>query len=695
MIRKSLSLIVDNGNGDEPPSNHSGNRSFADVLDARIQRRTVLKGSLAAAVAGLFSGALAGCNSSSSSVGPEEGPPQLLGFDAIPIGTDDTIHVPAGYSWQPLVEWGRSLGTGELENLPFPAGQGGARQADAMGSHHDGMHFFPIDGLDPYEGSSDDGLLVMNHEYVEPRYMHAEAVGQSLSRDAFLSYDDGGVLRRDSDQVLAEMNGHGVSVVRVQKQLNGEWIMMAGDPRNRRITALTPMEIAGPVRGTDFVKTRFSPGGTMTRGTINNCAHGVTPWNTYLTCEENWAGYFRNRDSGGDPQPREHQRYGVAAGTGRYGWESADTDPDTNDQAYARFNAAPIGAVPTDDYRNEPNAFGWVVEIDPFDPVSTPVKRTHLGRFAHEGVVFQPPIEGQPVVLYSGDDATHEYIYKFVSAQPYHRETAGGHLLDSGTLYVAKFNDDGSGEWLPLVWGLGVLRPDAEVPFQSQADVLVNTRLAADAVGATRMDRPEWGAVDPTTRQVYFTLTNNTARTATDAANPRANSRWGHIIRWSEAGGNPAATAFAWDIFLLSGPTDDSDFNGQTLDEDQIHNSPDGLWFDAEGRLWIQSDISESVMNTGDYAQFGNNQMLAADPANNELRRFLTGPLGQEITGVVTTPDRRTMFINVQHPGATITPAQFAAGELEGNGTWPLGGGNYGRSSTVVITKDDGGVIGS
>ena len=708
--------VIDHGDGDEPMSNPSPAPHFQEILEARMNRRMILKGSLSAAVAGLFgSAALQGCGSSSSSgsgAGGDPGgvSPQLLGFEAIPVSENDDVRVPAGYSTQVLAEWGRSVSNPDiLYQLPFTDDSGtggmtaGEKQGDAIASHHDGMHFFPIEGTDPYEGSSTDGLLVMNHEYVEPRYMHVAAVGQELSRSAFPTYDDDGETKRVADEVLTEMNGHGVSVVRVQQQVNGEWAVVA-DGLNRRITALTPMEIRGPVRGTDFVKTKYSPDGTMTRGTINNCAHGVTPWNTYLTCEENWAGYFRNRDNSGDDQPREHRRYGVRAGVGRYGWELADADPASNEEAYARFNAAPIGAAATEDYRNEPNAFGWVVEIDPFNPESTPAKRTHLGRFAHEGVVFQPPVEGQPLVLYSGDDARNEYIYKFVSAQPYFRATAGGHLLDFGTLYVAKFNDDGTGEWLPLVWGQGLLQPqpinqgeesDCSC-FQSQADVLVNTRLAADRVGATPMDRPEWGAVDPNTRQVYFALTNNTARgeDQVDAANPRPNSRWGHIIRWQEAE-DPAATTFEWDIFILAGPTDDSDFNGEPLNDDQIFNSPDGLWIDTDSRIWIQTDISESVMNLGDWAQFGNNQMLVCDPFNMELRRFLTGPIGQETTGVITTPDQATMFINHQHPGATISATDFAANDLAGKGNWPLGGNNYGRSATVVVTKDDGGVIGT
>jgi secreted PhoX family phosphatase len=206
------------------------------------------------------------------------------------------------------------------------------------------------------------------------------------------------------------------------------------------------------------------------------------------------------------------------------------------------------------------------------------------------------------------------------------------------------------------------------------------------------MDRPEWGTIDPRNGQVYFTLTNNSGRTVTDKANPREKSRWGHIIRWAEAGNDPAATRFDWNIFLLAGPEKDSQFAGKPLTKDQIHNSPDGLWFDKDGRLWIQTDTSESAMNQGDYAEFGNNQMLCADPRTNELKRFLVGPLGQEITGVITTPDGKTMFVNVQHPGATTTADDFAAGKL--TGTWP-NQGRYARSATIIITKEDGGVIGS
>lgn len=675
---KLPTTIIDHGNGDEPPCNASANTDFASVLQARMSRRAVLKGGLGASLAALFAPL-----TPALAYGTTQASASLLGFAPVPASAADRVTVPTGYRVQVLAPWGTPLSGADV---PFdPIRTRGADQAALVGSHHDGMHFFPIEGQDPYQGSSTDGLLVINHEYVEPRFMHASAVGQALTYSA-VPLDANG--KRAADEVLKELNGHGVSVLRIRRDADGTWKVVA-DARNRRITGLTPMAISGPVRGDDKVKTKYSPDGTMTRGTLNNCAHGVTPWNTYLTCEENWAGYFVNRGE----QPREHARYGVNTKTARYAWDQADNGADE----FIRFDAGAKAASATGDYRNEPNTFGWVVEIDPFNPASVPVKRTHLGRFAHEGVVFHTAVEGQPVVCYSGDDARDEYIYKFVSAKPYHKASASGALLDEGTLYVARFNADGTGDWLPLKWGHGPLLPHPvnqgkEPGFNSQADVLLNTRLAADKLGATRMDRPEWGAIDPKTGMVYFTLTNNTSRKEADAANPRINSRWGHIIRWREADNDPAATRFEWDIFLLAGPPDDSRFAGKPLAAEQIFNSPDGLWFDPDGRLWIQTDISESVMNSGDYAPFGNNQMLAADPVSGDLRRFLVGPLGQEITGVITTPDRRTMFVNIQHPGASTSAADFAAGKL--TGTWP-NQGRYPRSATVVITREDGGIIGA
>jgi len=656
--------------GDERPSNRSGNANFYQVMDAYVQRRGFLIGGMAAIATGLFGATLSPRAALAQSSG-------LLGFVPVPVSKDDTVVVPEGYKVQVLAPWGTPIRTDAPAYAP--GATTGAGQAMQVGSHHDGMHFFAIDG------SSSDGLLVLNHEYVEPRFVHAvKWAGQALDGDTVV-FDANGM--RDDDEVLAEINGHGCSVLRVQAGADGMWSVV-DDPRNRRITALTPMLLAGPAAGTAHMVTRYSPDGTMTRGTVNNCAHGVTPWNTYMTAEENWAGYFVNASG---EMPREQDRYGVSDEASRYGWDKAASQADD----YVRFDAAPTGASAADDYRNAPNTFGWMVEFDPFNPESVPVKRTALGRFAHEGVVFAPAVAGQPVVCYCGDDSRFEYIYKFVSSGLFEPDVTDGAILDDGTLYVAQFAPDGTGLWLALAPGENGLT--AENGFADLADILVNTRSAADLAGATKMDRPEWGTVDPTTGDVYFTLTNNNRRTLlqVDAANPRAENTFGQIVRWRYEGVDHAATTFAWDLFVIAGTARQSaTFNGLSLGDDNIFACPDGIWCDANGRLWIQTDMGDiSPEQTGPLEPFGMNAMLAADPATGEIRRFLTGPWGQEITGVVTTPDGTTMFVNVQHPGGHASAEQFAAGDF--GSAFPDGAGTPPRSATLVISRDDGGVIGA
>ncbi|KGJ21387.1 PhoX family protein [Paracoccus sanguinis] len=679
--------------GDEGLSNTSANPTFYDVVEtARASRRSVLFGGLAAAVTGVFGtglstrGALAqtttaGGNPVAGATATAAPTPGLLGFKAVSVGMGDTVVVPEGYTVRTLGAWGTPI----LGDMPAfrPGANTGAEQAMQTGMHHDGMHFFPIDG------SSDDGLLVVNHEYIEPRFLHAEAYkGQALDSDEVV-YD--GETRPD-DHVLKEMNAHGVSVYRITKGADGAFAPVA-DAHNRRITALTEIDIAGPAKGSKLLVTKYAPNGDKTRGTINNCAYGVTPWNTYMAAEENWAGYFTSHDAeNGEPKlPRELKRYGVVAGkNGRYGWEKAAGGADE----YIRFDASTKGASAAEDYRNEPNQFGWMVEIDPFKPDAKPVKRTHLGRFGHEGVVFALAVEGKPVVCYSGDDSRFEYIYKFVSKAPFQKGVTDGSILDEGTLYVARFNPDGSGEWLALAPGENGLTPEAG--FADLGEILVNTRAAADLAGATKMDRPEWGAVDPNTGEVYFTLTNNTKRTEAkvDPVNPRAKNQFGQIVRWRYRDADHAQTAFTWDLFVIAGDADTSRvFTGEALGEDNIFACPDGLWFDANSRLWIQTDIGEDNMYKGDMEQMGNNQMLCADPRSGEIRRFLTGPIGQEVTGVITTPDQKTMFVGLQHPGATTSPEDYAAGKFSSN--YPDGNGAIPRSVTLVITRDDGGVIGA
>lgn len=661
----------------EPVVNFSDNTPFHEILAARMQRRTVMKGSVGAALASIMGVGLAGCGSDSNSSGTTTGGSSAstdLGFRAIPVSSENTVVVPEGYSSEAFLPWGTPI-TGSYPEYRADGTNTGADQEQQVGMHHDGMHFFPID-LRSGGNSSDEGLLVMNHEYIDQSALHANGPTRAE--------DNNGV--RPADEVRKEIAAHGVSIVHIKKDSEGKWDVVFGSPYNRRITGGTPMDIRGPVRGYSKLVTPYSLSATETRGTLNNCAMGPTPWGTYLTAEENWHGYFATSAA---ERPREYVRHGVGGGS-RYDWELADSGLDQ----YMRFDVTPQdGGSAETDYRNEANTFGYMVEIDPFSPESKPQKRTALGRFGHEGVIFAPVKEGEPVVCYSGDDSRFEYIYKFVSAQPYQAATANGSLLEEGTLYVARFNDDGTGDWLALdlndadfaakvsaAEGSEVGRSGTLFDgFENQADVILNTRLAADIAGATPMDRPEWGAVDPNSSQVYFTLTNNSRRTEdeTNAANPIAENRTGHIIRWSEDGDDQAATSFEWDIFVFGGEqgteTVVDDEVVVSLTDDNIFSSPDGLWFDYNGRLWIQTD------NGYKKETFGNDMMLAANPETREMRRFFVGPMGCEVTGVVTTPDSKTMFVNIQHPG----------------GNWPNASEDRPRSATVIVTRDDGGVVGA
>lgn len=438
----------------------------------------------------------------------------------------------------------------------------------------------------------------------------------------------------------------------------------------------TPLRIAGPAAGHHLLKTAADPTGTQALGTINNCASGYTPWGTYFTCEENWNGYFANA---GAIAP-EQRRYNITAKGQGYRWHEFDP----------RFDAQA--------HPDEPNRFGWIVEFDPFDPGSVPVKRTALGRFSHEGAQVAVARDRR-IAVYSGDDARFEYIYKFVSRDAYHPSdrAANRDILDHGTLYAARFNEDGTGEWVALVHGENGLT--AGNGFAGQAEVLIKARGAGDTVRATRMDRPEWIAVHPETNEVYCTLTNNSDRgtkgPGRDAANPRNSNVFGHIIRWREAGGDPAATKFEWDIFVLAGDPMHADSAKRGNVNGDAFGSPDGLWFDKRGVLWIQTDVSTSALYKGDYANLGNNQMLVADVATGEIRRFLTGPRGCEITGITETPDGRTMFVNIQHPGETSSERNDPKSP-HAVSSWPDGpSGGRPRSATIVIRRIDNGVIGA
>jgi secreted PhoX family phosphatase len=642
---------------DDALSNPSTGPSLDDVLLARYSRRQVLTGGLVAAGAVLLGGVARPRSA--------QGADALVGFRGVPVSKADTVVVPPGYSAEVLYAWGDPVGDGPA--FRADASNTIADQERQAGMHHDGIHYFPAPrGSD----SSTRGLLVMNHEYTDDGLLHPD-----------------GMEPWTPEKVAKAQAAHGVSVIEVAL-VGGRWQVDRSSALGRRVTARTPMRVSGPAAGHALLRTGFDPDGRTVLGTINNCAMGATPWGTYLTCEENFNNYFVNAagDVQGVADPAERKaamgaqkRYGIGDKGGGYRWHEHDE----------RFDAAKNP--------NEVNRFGWIVEIDPFDPASQPVKHTALGRFKHEGA-FVTLARDNRVVVYSGDDERNEYVYKFVSADRYDPadRAAAMKLLEQGTLYAARFNADGSGEWLPLVQGQGGL--DASAGFPGQAEVLVNARAAADVIRPTKMDRPEWIAMHPQSRDMYVTLTNNSSRgvdkgPAVDPPNPRPNNVFGHIMRWKEAGADAAATRFAWDIFALCGDPENADEGKRGNIKGDIFGSPDGLWFDARGVLWIQTDVSTSTLLKGDYAGLGNNQMLAADPETREVRRFLTGPNGCELTGVTSTPDGRSMFVNIQHPGEPASERNDPTNPTAVS-SWPDGAGRP-RSATVVIRRRDGGTIGS
>lgn len=709
---------------------------FDSVLAARLSRRSLLKGSLATAATTYLGSSL-----SLSASGDVQAAARALklNFQAIPKSIDDKIAIANGYQWRVLVATGDPLAS----DVPAYANDGSDEAGSftrRAGDHHDGMHFFGMSQSARWDAQrAERGLLCINHEAVTAAFLHPQ--GETVA--------DG--KRTSEDEVMKEMLAHGVSIVEVRRH-QGSYVTQQDSPLNRRITPFTDMELTGPAARSPQLITKYSITGTRTRGTIANCANGHTPWGTYLTCEENWAGFFKRGESDNAKRSAKElaalRRYGIE-GKGKHLW--ASVQPDTADQRFGRWHAAVTGTSNngSDDYRNVANTFGWVVEIDPFSPTANPKKRTALGRFAHEGAWPGPVIPGQPLVWYMGCDARNEYIYKYVSTAVWDPSdakrglAAGDKYLNEGKLYAARFNADGTGDWLELKFGLNNIDVNyANYAFSDQADVLIHARLAADAAGATRMDRPEWGAVNPHNGEVYMTLTYNPSRTLDqiDAANPRVyndthagdsgktkgkgNGKGnvnGHIIRWAEQDGRVAATKFQWDVFLFAARSsaDPQHINLSGLTADNDFSSPDGLWFARSGLLWIETDDHA-------YRDASNCMLLAALPGKvgdggartivnreenkersmtthvgkpseaSSLRRFLVGPVDCEITGLSESPDGRALFINIQHPGETTNGKDFnIADPASYLSHWPEGGKARPRSATLVITRKDGGLIGA
>lgn len=636
------------------------------VVAAEMGRRTVLRGGLWGA--GAF---LAGSTFNIAAAGAAEKAPQHLGgfssgarslisFQSIPTNSLDTVTVPEGYSAQPLIPWGDPI---EPKGPAFKpdATNTAADQGKQLGMGHDGIAYFPLRPLRGNLGkASSVGLLALNHEYT---------IGEQLFPDGLARNDDGEItVPWDAEKTLKEQNAHGVSIVEVRRNKANykEW-QTVNSPYARRITPNTPMTFSGPAAGHRLLTTDADPEGTTPVGTINNCGNGVTPWGTYMTCEENFNGYFWEETEGeaeaiSAEQAAMNERYGVGGRGFGYWWATTDE----------RFRA--------DLNPQEPNRFGWMVEIDPLHPKSTPMKHTALGRFKHEGAAFGTARNGA-VVCYMGDDQRFDYLYKFVSAMPWKSEIAAGrNPLTEGTLSVARFEEGSVGEWLPLVYGQGPLTEANG--FADQGDVLVKTRIAADLLGATQMDRPEWTAVHPETGEMFVTCTNNTRRTEPNVANPRVDNAFGHIIRLKDDGNDAGSASFTWDIFLLAG-SGDTEADGSTIDAEDMFGAPDGLVIDRRGTMWIQTD--------GSQPDGSNNQMLACDLSTGEIRRFLVGPADCEVTGVAFTPDLSTMFINIQHPGDS-----GPASNPTETSTWPEGAGAARpRPATVAVRRVDGQMIGT
>lgn len=610
-------------------------------------RRKLLAGTGALGLAGFLGGGVSFSSFAQVQSAPKGSP--LLGFTAIPASTADEIAIAPGYRAEVLISWGEPL----VDGAPAFDPQGNNSAADQekqFGDNNDGMSFFAID--------DNRGVMAINNEYVNEQYLFAH----------------GGSKATSADDVKKSQAAHGVSIVEVERSEGNRWRVVRPSRYNRRITANTLMHFSGPAAGNAALQTAADPQGKNVLGTFGNCANGKTPWGTYLTCEENFDTYFGTKAADFSPTSQQ-KRYTLKASEPERNWSDFDD----------RFDVAKNP--------NEFNRHGWIVEIDPLDPQSVPVKRTALGRFKHENAAVTVAKSGE-LVVYMGDDERGEYIYKFVSTGKvdHANPAANKSLLDEGTLYVAVFEGDkngtplkGTGRWLALVHGENGLT--AENGFHHQADILINARAAADVVKATRMDRPEWIAVNPHDGRAYCTLTNNNKRgnekMPVDAANPRPDNIYGQIIRWDEQG-DATAQQFNWDIFVLCGNPIAHPQGVQrgtpNITADNTFNSPDGLGFDSAGRLWILTDGKYS--NEGDYQGQGNNQMLVGDPNSGEIRRFMVGPKSCELTGITFTPDYRTMFVNVQHPGE------------EGDSHFPNNSPRP-RSSVIMITREDGGILGA
>ena len=564
-----------------------------------------------------------------------------LSFKTIYPNTEDKITVPEGYKHNVVIRWGDALDSGPNLNWDGiyqngPTDQDIERQKNCFGYNCDFLGFFKT--------PNGKILLAINHEYANPELMFSNFL------DAQGNPNSG---RPTANESRFMLEAHGVSIVEVRRRPDGSWEYVKGSSYNRRITGSTEIDISGPARGHSLMKTSQEPTGTKVLGTLNNCAGGKTPWGTMLTCEENFNSYFYGDiNQVQDPTVKAiHQKYGVPSGYSKYyGFHNIDS----------RFN---INQEPNEAFR-----FGWVVEIDPMDPSKKPVKRTALGRFKHEGATCVVAPNGR-VVVYMGDDEKFQYVYKFITKGTYNPNNryANWGLLDEGELYVAKFNDNLTGQWMLIARceknpdGTYQITPNPALPQEFQNDpalCFINTRGAADALGATKMDRPEDVEWNPMSKSVWVALTYNERRGQSgqppaDASNPRSPNYMGHILEIMEDNQTPASTTFRWQIPVLCGDPNSPIIDNRLIIYGQFANSqvpaisaPDNFVIDKLGNVWIATDgnPSSSRLNKND-------GVYVLNPFTKELKMFLSGVKGCEICGPEFSDDWKTFFCNIQHPG--------------------------------------------
>lgn len=602
---------------------------FENVLERSVSRRDFFKGSA------LLFGSSVFVHSSLAQAMSKAPDNQFNVFDFqnVIANSEDTITLPGDYRWKSLASWGDPMWS---EGKAFSAStwMSAESQKLAFGDNNDGMKHFSVDGRE---------LLAVNNEYINFASFYRNRIS--------------GLPESEEDTLRAKY-AVGVSIIEVEQGMNG-WRIVKDSPYNRRISALTPMAITGPAKGHELMRTSADPKGEEAVGTWNNCGSGKTPWGTYLTCEENFNGFYQSSDP--DLAISEAlKRYGVSHQDRGYDWGRYDD----------RFD---LVKTP-----NEPNRSGFVVEIDPFDPTSKPKKRTALGRFKHENAEMVIAKNGK-VVVYLGDDERGEYLYRYVSNNVYKPEADIDDLMENGTLYVAKFHEDGTGVWQALT---------PQSTSMSQAEICIHTRQAASSVDATTMDRPEWVAVNPNKVEVFCALTNNTSRgiktnkggdeQSVGGPNPREKNKYGQVVRWIPANEDHSTNNFNWNLFVLAGnPVAHKEglkAGSKNVHAGNMFNAPDGVHFDSKGKLWIQTDGKYS--GKGDFEGMGNNQMLLANPDTGEIKRFMVGPKECEVTGFAYSDDKKSIFVGIQHPGE------------KGDSSFPYG--DIARSTVIAIWHKDG-----